>query len=119
MYISINHIFVAKGREAEFEELFRNRERNVQDLPGFLSLDVLKPGAKMQMGTRIPDDTNEYQVMTRWESAQAFTNWVQSDSFKKSHSKESDPTMYAGKSFITMHEAVDGASVRTEEPQRV
>ena len=111
MFVSINHIFVAKGREADFEELFRNRERNVQDQPGFISLDVLKPGTKMSMGTRIPDDTNEYQVLTRWESASAFSNWVQSDSFKKSHSRESDPTMFSGKSFLTTHETVDGASV--------
>ena len=114
MFISINHIPVTPGREADFEQLFRQRERSVQEQPGFISLDVLKPGAKMQMGKPIPDDSNEYQVLTRWQSAEAFRNWISSDSFKKSHSRESDPAIFAGKSYLSTHETVEGAGSSLE-----
>lgn len=117
MFISINHIPVAKGREQDFEEMFRKRDHSVEHQPGFFSLDILKPGQRMLMGSASPpteDDNNEYQVLSRWQDEASFRLWVQSDAFKKAHSREFDPTIFAGRSYLTLHPAVDGASAARE-----
>ena len=109
MFISINHIPVKPGRESEFEELFRQREKAVEKQPGFISLDVLKPGQKMIMGQSVESTTHEYQVLTRWENEQAFVEWVHSEDFKRAHSRQKDTTMFDGKSHLTLHGTIDGA----------
>jgi heme-degrading monooxygenase HmoA len=113
MYVSINHIPVVKERAEDFENLFRQREGAVDKQPGFLSLDVLRPAPKMAMGKPFEENAeepNDYQVVTRWVSEEAFKNWIRSDAFKQSHSRGSDPTIFAGRSYQTTHQVVDGAS---------
>lgn len=116
MFISINHIPVTPGREADFENMFKARERAVEDQPGFISLDVLKPGQRMIMGTGKTETVdNEYQVLTRWENEDAFLNWVRSDAFKKAHARSHDPGIFAGKSYLTLHHSIEGASASREK----
>lgn len=119
MFISINHIPVKAGREADFEKRFRERDRSVEKQPGFHSLDVLKPGSRMIMGSAPESCGNEYQVLTRWTDEAAFKSWIGSDSFKQSHSRDIDPTMFDGKSYLTFHEAVEGASAAQGIPETV
>ncbi len=108
MFISINHIPVASGRESEFETMFRNRDRAIEALPGFVSIDVLRPGNKMIHGEPAQNDPdNEYQVLTRWLNEESFKNWLNSSEFKKSHSKEVDRTIFGGKSYLTLHFSID------------
>jgi heme-degrading monooxygenase HmoA len=109
MFISINHIPVKKGREEDFEKLFRERDRAVEDQPGFVSLDILRPGSRMLMGGPPEPAGNEYQVLARWENEQSFRQWVSSDAFKKSHARDHDATIFDGRSYLTFHEAVEGA----------
>ncbi len=110
MFISINHIPVAPGREEDFEKMFQNRERAVEDQPGFVSLDVLKPGQRMIMGGASEQPDNEYQVLTRWKDEEAFKAWVHSDAFKKAHARHFDPAIFGGKSYLTLHNVVSGTS---------
>lgn len=112
MFISINHIAVARGRESDFEKLFQSRERAVEDQPGFISLDVLKPGRRMAMGEAAqPEEVvNEFQVLTRWEDEGSFKSWIASDAFKQSHSKDVDKSIFSGGSYLTLHQVVEGAS---------
>jgi heme-degrading monooxygenase HmoA len=109
-FISINHIPVKPGREADFEKMFRQREQAVEDQPGFLSLDVLKPGVRMLMSGAPERINNEFQVLTRWDSREAFQSWIHSDAFKRAHSREIDSTIFDGSSYLTLHEAIEGAS---------
>ncbi|MBX9686649.1 MAG: antibiotic biosynthesis monooxygenase [Candidatus Obscuribacterales bacterium] len=115
MFISINHIPVKQGREADFEKMFLERDRSVENQPGFLSLDILKPGQKSFPGGKPePIGDNEYQVLTRWENQAAFRTWVQSDAFKKSHSREVDHSIFEGRSYLTYHESLEGAGAQKE-----
>jgi heme-degrading monooxygenase HmoA len=109
LFVSINHIPVKAGREDDFENLFRQRERHVENQPGFISLDILKPGMRSIPGGKPEPNGNEYQVMTRWQSEADFRGWISSDSFKKSHARDTDPTIFDGKSYLTFHQTVDGA----------
>ena len=113
MFVSINHIPVAEGREADFEALWRSRDRSVEDQPGFISLDVLKPGMILSMSEDPPTkQDNTYHVLTRWESRETFLSWVRSDAFKKAHRRDRDPKIFAGKAMVTTHDTVEdvGAS---------
>ena len=110
MFVSINHIPVKAGREEDFERMFRERQRAVEDQPGFVSLDVLKPGVRMLMGGAPESVDNEYQVLTRWESEAAFKGWIHSEAFKLAHAKDIDATIFDGRSYLTMHQTVVGAS---------
>lgn len=109
MFISINHIPVRAGREEDFEKMFRERDRSVEKEPGFVSLDIMKPGVKSVHGGPPEPLGNEYQVMTRWENEAAFRNWLKSDAFKRSHSRPTDPEIFDGKSYLTLHGTIDGA----------
>ena len=115
MFVSINHIPVKPGREEDFEKMFRERERAVEDQPGFLSLDVLKPGTRMLMGGPPERVDNEYQVLTRWENEEAFRGWFHSDAFKRAHSREFDSTIFDGRSYLTLHETIEGVSAAREQ----
>jgi heme-degrading monooxygenase HmoA len=64
MIVVANRIPVAKGYEKQFEERFKNRQRLVEQMPGFIKFQLLKP---IQGGY--------YISMTYWGSYEAFENW--------------------------------------------
>ena len=109
MFVSINHIPVAEGREADFEALWQSRERTVEQQPGFISLDILKPGLMMVRGQAPRKVDNVYHVMSRWESEAAFRAWIASDAFRQAHQRETDRTIYDGPAHVTLHETIEGA----------
>ncbi len=112
MFVSINHIPVADGREEDFETLFRSRDRSVEDQPGFVSLDILKPGMVLSMGQGPPTkQDNTYHVLTRWESQDAFMSWVRSDAFRQAHKQKRDPGIFGGKAIVTTHDTIEGAGI--------
>ncbi len=109
MYVTINHIPVAEGREADFEKLWTERDRSVEGQQGFVSLDILKPGLKMRMGEKPEKVDNVYHVTTRWENEAAFRAWVGSEAFRKAHHGERDKTIFGGPAVVTMQETIEGA----------
>ena len=68
MVVKINAIEVAEGRGPELEKRFAARAREVDNQPGFLGFELLRP---------IKGETR-YFVVTHWESDEAFQNWVNS-----------------------------------------
>ena len=91
-----NRIFVAKEFTAQFEERFRSRAHLVDGMPGFISNMVLRPTT----------DGDPYVVLTMWDSNEAFQNWVNSDSFMKSHARSGSlPTeAFSGPNKLEVHE---------------
>jgi heme-degrading monooxygenase HmoA len=76
-YIAMNRFKVAKGREAEFEEVWRSREGRLKDLPGFVEFRMLKgPEA---------EDHSLYASHTIWASEEAFRDWTKSEAFREAH----------------------------------
>jgi len=74
-YVVANRVFVKQQYTQEFEQRFRNRSGQINQQPGFVLMEVLKPKSE-----KIP-----YVVLTHWESEQAFQNWVSSEDFKLAH----------------------------------
>ena len=78
MIVVMNRITVAEGREKDFEDTFTARDRAVDAMPGFIDLEVLRPG-----------EGTTYIVMSKWKSREDFENWTHSEAFAAAHKKPS------------------------------
>lgn len=74
--VQINLLTVPEGMGPELEQRFANRKRAVDGTPGFEGFDLLRPSS---------GDNDRYMVLTRWESQEAFENWLNSRDFQQGH----------------------------------
>jgi heme-degrading monooxygenase HmoA len=77
MYIAMNRFEVVRGREADFEAVWRNRPSRLAALPGFIEFHLLR-------GPEVNDFTL-YASHTVWASEAAFIAWTESDAFREAH----------------------------------
>jgi heme-degrading monooxygenase HmoA len=80
----MNIVSVNPEMAGHFEEAFRRRAGQVENAQGFVSFEVLRGTAD-----------SEYVVLTRWDSADDFQKWLQSDSFSQAHAGGSGAGMSA------------------------
>lgn len=83
MYIAMNRFRIARGREEIFEDLWRNRDSQLDDVPGFREFHLLK-GPQDDEGTL-------YAAHTTWDARDAFQAWTESESFRKAHANARAP----------------------------
>jgi heme-degrading monooxygenase HmoA len=72
--IVMNVVSVQDGRTDEFERTFHDRNSHLDGVEGFLQFQLLRR-----------DETDEYSVVTLWESEEHFEEWVASDRFFDAH----------------------------------
>lgn len=77
MYIAMNRFKVVKGREADFETVWRSRRSYLQELEGFIEFSLLKGPDK--------EDHTLYSSHTVWATKADFQAWTTSDQFRKAH----------------------------------
>lgn len=77
--VRINALTVPEGAGDELETRFRKRVGEVEKMPGFEGFELLRP-----------EDGDTWYVYTRWESAEAFQAWVESESFERGHAQTSE-----------------------------
>jgi len=77
MYIAMNRFRIAIGREADFEQIWRTRDSQLAEVPGFVEFRLLKGPSD--------DAATLYASHTVWESSAAFDEWRNSENFKKAH----------------------------------
>jgi len=98
-FIAMNRFRIARGFEADFETLWRERDSYLSEVPGFQSFALLK-------GTEAEDHVL-YASHTIWESRAAFEAWTQSEHFRKAHAQRSAPKgTYLGHPDLELFEAV-------------
>jgi heme-degrading monooxygenase HmoA len=95
--VKINAIEVAPGRGASLEERFAKRAAEVEQMPGFLSYELLRPTA----------GETSYFVYTRWESEEHFRAWVESPSFTRGHAQAAAGGPVATHSKLLSFEVVE------------
>jgi heme oxygenase (mycobilin-producing) len=78
VFVFVSHLTVPEDDHEELERHFRERARLVDDFPGFLYLQLLKPQAGPATHT----------FLTAWESSEAFRRYMRSDAHATSHSRE-------------------------------
>lgn len=77
MYIAMNRFKVAKGSEADFETVWRERDSHLKDLLGFVEFHLLRGPER--------EDHTLYASHTVWQSLQHFEDWTRSDAFRQAH----------------------------------
>lgn len=79
MFIAMNRFKVAKGKEAEFETVWRSRESYLHELDGFIEFSLLKGPER--------EDHTLYSSHTTWAQEDHFTAWTKSEQFRKAHAR--------------------------------
>ncbi len=77
MFIAMNRFKVVKGCEDEFIEIWKNRDRRLKELDGFVSFAMLRG-----------PEHEEYTLFashTTWESEENFLAWTKSEQFRAAH----------------------------------
>ncbi len=102
MITVMNRIFVNPDFAEQFEERFRSRAGLVDEMPGFVSNQVLRPV--------MPGDP--YIVLTLWESRAHFEGWTNSEAFKQGHARSGTlpKEAYTGQNKLEVHEVVTDSS---------
>ena len=68
MFIAMNRFRIAPGREAEFIEIWRQRDSRLASVPGFQQFNLLQGATDASATVFISHST--------WESAEAFGAWT-------------------------------------------
>lgn len=83
MYLAMNRFQIARGFEAGFEKIWRERDSYLSEVPGFKTFSLLKGPEH--------DDHTLYASHSVWESEAAFIAWTESEHFRKAHAQASAP----------------------------
>lgn len=102
MFIAMNRFRIHKGKEAAFEDVWRNRESRLEDVPGFQSFHLLKgPEGEAHV---------LYASHTIWRDEAAFTAWTKSEHFRAAHrNAKSTDELYDGPPVFEGFSPVEGA----------
>ena len=77
MFIAMNRFKIVLGKEKEFEDVWRNRDTHLKDVPGFKEFNLVKG-----------DTNNEHTLYAShsiWDSKNDFINWTKSEAFRLAH----------------------------------
>jgi heme-degrading monooxygenase HmoA len=99
MFIAMNRFRVRKGSEEDFEQVWLNRDSQLNRVPGFVEFHLLK-------GPEHEDHTL-YSTHTLWQSKATFEAWTKSDAFRQAHSRAGD-----NKPLYLEHPHFEGFEIR-------
>ena len=77
MFIAMNRFKIVKGRENDFEKIWKERDTYLEDVEGFKDFHLIKGKSE--------DTFTLYASHSIWESEVAFTNWTRSEAFRLAH----------------------------------
>jgi heme-degrading monooxygenase HmoA len=77
MFIAMNRFRVRRGSETQFESVWRNRDSQLDTVPGFVEFHLLRGPAA--------DDHTLYASHTVWADHAAFEAWTKSQAFRDAH----------------------------------
>ena len=83
MYIAMNRFQIAEGREEIFEKIWRERDSQLEEVPGFRDFHLLRGPTE--------EGVTLFASHTVWESEEAFQDWTRSENFRKAHAKARAP----------------------------
>jgi heme-degrading monooxygenase HmoA len=87
--VKINAIEVPEGAGPELERRFANRAHAVENQPGFLGFELLRP----------IKGESRYFVVTHWDSEESFQAWAQGPAIS-AHSGERAKPVASGSSLL-------------------
>ena len=89
MYIAMNRFKIVLGREIEFENIWKQRDTFLKNVPGFQKFNLIKG--------KNTDTFTLYASHSIWNSEKDFINWTKSEEFRKAHKNAgSNKYLYLG-----------------------
>jgi len=89
MFVAMNRFKVFAAEAEAFETIWRERDRHLAEVPGFVEFSLLKGPAD--------EETLLYASHTIWSSRAAFEAWTKSEAFRAAHRNAGqNKPMYAG-----------------------
>ncbi|MRN44804.1 antibiotic biosynthesis monooxygenase [Brucella sp. 09RB8913] len=79
MFIAMNRFKVRIGSETDFETVWKNRDSQLSDVPGFESFHLLRGVTNEDEGYTL------YASHTVWRSQEDFIGWTRSEQFRHAH----------------------------------
>ena len=99
MFIAMNRFRIVKGREAEFERIWAERDSHLDGVPGFVEFNLLRGPEG--------EDHILYASHSVWQSRRHFEDWTRSEAFRKAHAGARSPKgMYEGSPSFEGFESV-------------
>lgn len=83
MFIAMNRFRIAHGFEEGFEEIWRQRDSYLDEVPGFREFHLLRGPST--------DTETLYASHSVWDSRDAFVAWTESEAFHKAHAQARAP----------------------------
>ena len=77
MFVAMNRFKIVKGKEKNFEDVWKNRDTHLANIPGFKNFNLVKGEEK--------SDHTLYASHSIWNSKDDFWNWTKSEAFKLAH----------------------------------
>ncbi|MFI0432048.1 MAG: antibiotic biosynthesis monooxygenase family protein [Candidatus Nanopelagicales bacterium] len=74
-FVAINVLTVPEGAGDTLEQRFAGRAGMVEQSPGFVSFELLRPAA----------GTDDYLVVTHWQDEASYQSWLASREFSAGH----------------------------------
>ena len=79
----MNRFRISLGSEQVFEDLWRQRDSYLDEVPGFREFHLIKGPSD--------DEATLYASHTVWASREDFEAWTESESFRKAHARARAP----------------------------
>lgn len=100
MFFAMNRFRIALGKEDDFIAHWRNRNSYLDEVPGFVSFNLLRGGSDEQCTL--------FASHTVWASEAAFAAWTKSEAFRKAHlaAGQSPRDFYLGPPQLELFESV-------------
>ena len=76
-FVAINYITCNADYRMRFEELFGSRAKQIDTMPGFVDMQVLRPSK----------EEDSYLIVSYWENEAAFKGWTKSATFLEGHKR--------------------------------
>ena len=77
MFIAMNRFKIVLGKEKEFEDVWKNRDTHLKDVPGFKEFNLVKGETN--------NEHTLYASHSIWDSKNDFINWTKSEAFRLAH----------------------------------
>ena len=83
MFIAMNRFRIARGKEEVFENLWRQRDSYLDEVPGFREFHLLQGPSD--------EESTLFASHTVWENRAFFDAWTDSESFRRTHARARAP----------------------------
>ena len=74
MFIAMNRFKVKLGEESYFEEIWKNRDTHLNEVPGFKKFNLIRSESN--------EEFTLYASHSEWSSKEDFINWTKSEAFR-------------------------------------